>query len=179
MEKFILHLGVWPEDQKVERVHAVLVTADGRILLRYKNGAVRKVTGGHIDPEDKDMQIALKREVLEELNCKIDRCDYLGYLEYINEVEGVHENWARMVARVSEIGPAKPDPDRESEWIYGRTLATPEFARKEPVEPESFVQPMAELLEYALKVAQEQGYFTEPTSSQNEVINEETCTVDS
>lgn len=173
MEKFILHLEPLPENRKVERVHAVLVTDDGRVFLRYKNNAVRKVTGGHIDPEDKDLYAALERELIEEINCKIDKCDYLGYIEYINEEEGLDEIWARMVARVSEVMPAKPDPDCGGEWTYGRMLATPDFARREPVEPEGFVQPMAELLECALETAQEKGYFRKPVNAQNETINEE------
>lgn len=173
MEKFILHLEPLPEGQKVDRVHAVLVTDDERVFLRYKDHRVRKVTGGHIDPGDADTKAALERELLEEINCKIDKCDYIGYLEYINEEEDAHEIWARMVARVSEIGLAKPDPDRDDEWTYGRMLATPEFAREEPVLPENFVRPMAELLEKALEIAKENNYFTKSANKQNEVINEE------
>lgn len=173
MKKVILHLELLPEDEKVDRVHAALVTDDGRVFLRYKNGEVRKVTGGHIDPEDISIQAALERELLEEINCKIDKCDYLGYLEYIDEDKGLREIWVRMVARIAEIMPAKPDPDREDEWIYGRTLATPDFAKKEPVVQEIFVRPMAEILDRALEVAEEKGYFTKPFNTETEIINEE------
>ena len=63
MEKFIWHEENLPKGRKPERVHAVLVTKDGRMLLRYKNGSPLKVTGGHIDPEDIDMCSAVAREV--------------------------------------------------------------------------------------------------------------------
>lgn len=46
-EDYRLYLYQLPENDHFDRVHAVLVTHDGRILLRYKNGEAR-ITGGHI-----------------------------------------------------------------------------------------------------------------------------------
>ncbi len=184
MEDFILHLDKRLAESEFERVHAVLVTADGRVLVRYKNGEPR-ITGGHIDLEDADLASALRREIKEEINCEIDRCDYLGYLEVekqksceengseVNDLAG-SEKWARMVARVSVIGEAKPDPDRENNWIYGRELLTYEEALKAMCDPQKvgkFAENNAKFLPKAYKVAEVQGYFTEEESRQNEVLN--------
>jgi len=173
MEKVIWHAGALPEGVKLDRVHAVLVTKDGRVFLRYKNHEVRKVTGGHIDPGDANMESALTRELLEEINCKIDRQDYLGYLEYTNDENGVHEIWARMVARISEILPAQADVDRDDRMVYGRVLAPLDFAKAEEVKQNLYVATMKEVLDCAYKTAQEKGYFTEPISQVKETLNEE------
>lgn len=169
MKQLTWHAGPLPDGREFARVHAVLVVADGRLLLRYKNGEPR-VTGGHIDSEDVDLEAAVRREVLEEINCQIDRCDYFGYVEFQNEA-GEHELWARVVARVSEIGTAQPDPDRPGEWIYGRSLMPLVEAHREMDE----VFPTnREVLTLAWQVADEQGYFTEPRSEKIEVLNLET-----
>lgn len=173
MEEYELFLKKVPEDGKFQRVHAVLVTTDGRVLLRYKNGEAR-ITGGRIDEADVDLEAALKREVLEELNCEIDKIEYIGYLEVkiMDDDVRIKENWARMVARVSKILPPKADPDRESNWIYGRTLAPPEIAKAELIES----APMGDtdkLIDYALKVAREKEFFTELPSKEYETLNVE------
>ncbi len=165
-----------PEGVKPTRVHAVLVTKDGRVFLRYKGGNVRKVTGGHIDPGDKDAEAALRRELLEEINCKVDCCDYLGYIEYINDDE--REYWVRMVARLSEILPAQPDPDRAEKWIYGRALMLPEAAEEVVVEDDDFREIMAQIMQAALRTAKEKGYFTEPINTETEILNQEVHEVD-
>lgn len=181
--EYRLFLKKTPEDGKFHRVHAVIVTHDGRILLRYKNGEAR-ITGGRIDAEDMDLESALRWEVLEELDCEIDKIEYLGYLEvemrkYYDEIgldcENVREkeNWARMVARVTKILPPKADPDREGNWVYGRTLAPAEIAKEELAKS----APMGDtdkLVDYALKVAREKEYFTEVPNEEYEVLNVET-----
>lgn len=178
--KFVWHEAEQPEGREFTRVHAVLVMPDGRVLVRYKNGEAR-ITGGRIDPEDVDMESALKREVLEEINCVVDKCDYLGYLEVekrdyyggigieLDDMEGT-ENWARMVARVTEIGEPQPDPDRE-DWTYGRVLAPAEMAREELAKWQN--SNMDKVFDAAMRVAQEKGYFTESKSWEYEVLNEE------
>lgn len=173
MEKVVWHTEALPEGVKPDRVHAVLVTKDGRVFLRYKNHEVRKVTGGHIDPDDTSIESALARELLEEINCKIDRQNYLGYLEYTNDEDGVHEIWARMVARISEILPAQADIDRDDGMVYGRVLAPLDFARAEEVKQDLYATTMSEVLDYAYRTAQEKGYFTEPLSQEKEILNEE------
>lgn len=167
MEDYKLFLKKTPENGEFNRVHAVLLTTDGRVLLRYKNGEPR-ITGGRLDVTDQSLEAALRREILEELNCEIDRCEYLGY---IKTEDG---NWARMVARVSKILPPKPDPDREGNWIYGRVLAPRDIATEELSKVPTFGANNVKLLDAAYKVARENGYFTELPSSEYETLNVET-----
>ena len=167
--QYKLFLGRVPESKKFDRVHAVLVIKDGRVLLRYKNGEPR-ITGGRIDA-DEDLLVALKREILEELNCEIDLCDYLGYIEATGD--GVMENWARMVARVDKILPPKPDPDRTGNWIYGRVLAPRVVATEEMGKVPVFGENNIKIVDEAYKVARENNYFTELPSQEYETLNVE------
>ena len=168
-----LYLKKMPEEGEFKRVHAVLVIDDGRILLRYKNGEAR-TTGGRIEVGDRSLEETLRRELREEINCEIDRCEYLGYLEAeLSDIgEREVEYWARMVARVSRIGEPKADSDRENNGIYGRVLAPPEVAKEELTK----AMPMGDtdkLVDYALKVAREKEYFTELPSNEYETLNVE------
>ena len=174
MEEYKLFLKKTPKDGKFQRVHAVLVAQDGRILLRYKNGEAR-ITGGRIDASDDDLEAALRREVLEEINCEIDKIEYLGYLEaeIKKDDESVKENWARMVARVSKILPPKADPDREGNWVYGRTLAPREIATEELAKAPKFGNNNIKILNAAYEVAREKEYFTELPNEEYEVLNVE------
>lgn len=156
------------------RVHAILLTKDGRVLLRYKNGEPR-VTGGRIDADDQDLESTLRREVLEEINCRIDKCDYLGYLE-VEDGNNGKESWARMVARISIIGKSKADPDRDNNWVYGRTLASREIAAEELSKVEIFGKNNAQLLDAAYQTAEEKDYFDEPLNNEYEVLNLESHT---
>lgn len=167
-----LFLNQYPTDGKFARVHAILLMPDGRVLLRYKGGETR-ITGGHIDTEDVDLLVALRREIREELNCEIDKVDYLGYLKATNGDTRGCEYWARMVARVAKIGEAKPDPDRGGAWTYGRRLVPPEIAKSEMGKSVIFGKNNVKLLEAALRMAQERGYFTESLSREVEVLNDE------
>lgn len=174
MEEYKLFLKKTPKDGKFQRVHAVLVVQDGRILLRYKNGEAR-ITGGRIDASDENLEAALRREVLEEINCEIDKIEYLGYLEaeIKKDDESVKENWARMVARVSKILPPKADPDREGNWVYGRTLAPREIATEELAKAPKFGNNNIKILNAAYEVAREKEYFTELPNEEYEVLNVE------
>jgi len=167
-----LFLDQYPVDGRFDRVHAILLMPDGRVLLRYKDGDPR-ITGGHVDAEDGDMLAALRREIREELNCEIDRADYLGYLEAVNGDTAGRECWARMVARLAKIGAAEPDPDRDGNWIYGRRLVPPEIAKSEMSKSPVFGKNNVKLLDAALRAAQEKGYFTEPPSQEVQVLNDE------
>lgn len=174
MEEYKLFLKKTPKDGKFQRVHAVLVVQDGRILLRYKNGEAR-ITGGRIDASDENLEAALRREVLEEINCEIDKIEYLGYLEaeIRKDDELVKENWARMVARVSKILSPKADPDREGNWVYGRTLAPREIATEELAKAPKFGNNNIKILNAAYEVAREKEYFTELPNEEYEVLNVE------
>lgn len=177
LERVKLYLNKMPEDGKFSRVHAILLTKDGRVLLRYKNGEPR-VTGGRIDAGDIDLAATLKREIKEEINCVIDKCDYLGYIEAEQRVLGAEggyskELWARMVVRIAEIGEPKADPDREHNWIYGRTLAPREIATEELAQVKVFGENNIKVLNAAYEVAREEEYFTGLPSMQYEVLNVE------
>lgn len=179
METYNLVLNKQPKEE-FNRVHAILVTDDGRVLLRYKNGEAR-ITGGRIELDETDLVETLRREVREEINVEIDKCDYIGYLEvemekYYDEIgldcKVVREKeiWARMVARVAKIGEPKPDPDRENNWIYGRVLAPSDIALEELSKSMQLGDTRRMVLE-ALRVAKANGYFTEPISHKYEVLN--------
>lgn len=170
-EKFDLIVGKHLPENEFSRVHAILVMPDERILVRRKLGEVR-VTGGHVDPGDKNLEEALKREILEELNCKIDKISYVGYINYTNLDTGETEKMARMVARVSEILPARPDPDRKNNWIYGREILPVKIARAEFVKSAPLGN-TAELVDACMKVARQNGFFIEPENQKAEIINVE------
>lgn len=155
----------------VKRVHAILLTSDGRVLLRFKNGEAR-LTGGRIDDEDADIVATLHREIKEEINCKFDLCDYLGFVEASVE-GGERELWVRYVVRVTEIGDALPDPDREGKWIYGRMLAPYEEAKTEMTKASFFADSNQKFLDKAYEIARQRGYFTEPISEKVSLINPE------
>lgn len=159
-----------PLGTSIKRVHALLLTKDGRVLLRFKNGEAR-LTGGRIDNGDANIVEALRREILEEINCQFDKCDYLGYVECDNGMGS--EIWARFVVRVAEIGTQVPDPDREGNWVYGRVLAPYDYARKEMMEASAFAESNALLLERAYAIARQQGYFTDVQNSDVYIINAE------
>lgn len=178
-----LYLDKYPQDGKFNRVHAILLTKDGRVLLRYKNGEPR-ITGGRIDAGEQSLEETLKREVLEELNCEIDRCDYLGYIvvdkkNYYDAINVDIEDdsgdmyWARMVARVSKILPPRSDPDRNGNWVYGRVLAPREIAYEEMTKVDIFGTNNGKLLDAAYKIAREKEYFTEVPSQEYEALNVE------
>lgn len=165
---------IWRPDERLDfgeysRVHAFLVTPDGRALLRYKNGEAR-VTGGRIDADDRNLEEALKRELKEEINVEVDRIDYLGYVEVCDRQSKICDKWARMVARVREIGEPKPDPDRKNNWVYGRTLAPVEVAHREM---DTTFPTNRGVLDKALAVAAEKGYFTKSKIAQTQILNME------
>lgn len=167
--KYELILNKLPEDLAVKQVHAVLLTRDGRVLLRYKNGEARLV-GGKPEDSDNSWEDTLRREALEEANCEIDKVDYLGY-QKVTEVGLAKYAQVRMVARISQIGTALPDPDRDGNWIYGRVLAPVEIARQEL--GKSFGKIGEDLLKRALEIAREKEYFTELPSQEYETLNVE------
>lgn len=168
MVRYTFYPEIVPDDLEVTQVHAVLLTRDGRVLLRYKNSEARLV-GGRPEEFDGSLEETLRREVLEEANCEIDKIDYIGYQKVLGD--GRPYAQVRMVARLSKIGPALPDPDRSGNWIYGRTLAPREIAYQELTK--SFGEIGERLLAHALKTAQAKNYFTEPLSIEYEVINVE------
>ncbi|GEM_PF-982863 len=166
MTKYVWHNEQIPDALVIKQVHAVLVTADGRILLRIKNGSYR-LTGGHPEPTDQDYMATIRREALEEADVEVDKIDYIGYQEVFEENE--HYAQMRVVALVSKIHPATPDPDRRGKWIYGRILVTPDEARAQL----PFGELNAPLIDSAINIATVNKYFTGPINQTRELINAE------
>ena len=169
MVRYTFYPEIVPDDLEVTQVHAVLLTRDGRVLLRYKNNEARLV-GGKPEKIDDNLEATLRREVLEEANCEVDTIDYIGYQKVTGDGEVPYAQ-VRMVARISKIGPALPDLDRSGNWIYGRVLAPVEIARQELIK--SFGEIGDKILKYALKTAREKAYFTELPSHEYETLNVE------
>lgn len=169
--KEIILAGEVPDFTKVDRAHAVLLTRDGRVLMRVKNGEVR-LTGGRVDDGDRNYAEVLRREVSEEINCKIDKCAYLGCMRMM--VDKKEELWLRAVARVSEIGEPRPDPDRDNDWVYGRMLAPRCVAMEAMNEASMFATTNEQWLNMAYDIAEREKYFDGPLSDEIEVLNLET-----
>lgn len=167
MTKYIWHNEAIPQELEIKQIHAVLVTADGRILLRIKNGSYR-LTGGHPEAADTDANATIRREAQEEADVEVDKIDYIGYQE-VFEDNGDHYAQMRVVARVTKINPATPDPDRSGSWTYGRILVAPDEARRDL----PFGEMNAPLIDNAIRIARSNDYFTEPTNVNRALINEE------
>ncbi len=128
MVKFIWHNGEVPATLKVKQVYGLLFTKDGRMLVRIENAPSGKnysLAGGTPEAYDKDLEATLRREVIEEVNTKIDKPIMVGYQEVVLD-DGKSFAQARMVALIKEIGEKLPDPDNGE--IYERLLTTPEKA---------------------------------------------------
>ena len=171
-ERYIWHEEDFPTDGEIAQIQAVLLTADGRVLTRIKNGEAR-LSGGTPELEDTDIEETLRREVLEEANAEIDQISYLGYQEAICDVDGEEEIalQTRVVARVTEILPAQPDPDSNGVWTYGRELLP--RAEAMVAYEKSFGEIGRILIDLAYARAEELGYFTEEMSEKSESINPE------
>lgn len=171
-ERYVWHEEDFPAEQEISQIQAVLLTADGRVLTRIKNGEAR-LSGGRPEIEDTDIEETLRREVLEEANAEIDKITYLGYQEAISDWDGEEEIvlQSRMVALVTEILPAQPDPDSNGTWTYGRELLPRAEASR--AYEKSFGEIGKILIELAYARAEELGYFTETTNNTAEVINPE------
>lgn len=171
-EKYIWHEEDFPAEGEVAQIQAVLMTADGRVLVRIKNGEAR-LSGGTPEIEDTDLEETLRREVLEEASAEIDKIAYLGHQEAIRDWDDEEEValQSRMVALVTEILPAQPDPDSNGTWTYGREL----LPRAEAISAyeKSFGEIGRILIDLAYARAEELGYFMETLSDKVEVINPE------
>lgn len=171
-ERYVWHEEDFPTEGEIAQIQAVLLTKDGRVLTRIKNGEAR-LSGGRPELEDTSLEETLRREVLEEANAEIDQIAYLGYQEAISEWDGEEEIalQSRMVARVTEILPAQPDPDSDGTWTYGRELLP--RAQATLAYEESFGEIGRILIDLAYARAEELGYFTETLSEVAETINPE------
>lgn len=171
-ERYIWHEEDFPAEGEVAQIQAVLLTADGRVLVRIKNGEAR-LSGGKPELDDTSLEETLRREVLEETNAEIDKIAYLGYQEAISDWDGEEETvlQSRMVALVTEILPAQPDPDSDGTWTYGRELLP--RAEATTAYEKSFGEIGRTLINLAYTRADELEYFTKAPNETAEVINPE------
>ncbi len=151
-----------PDAMAVKQVHGVLVTCDGRVLVRWKSGEPR-LTGGR--PEnDETWEETLRREALEESSVCLGEMGYLGY----QVPEGENYAQVRMVALIEEILPAEPDPDRDNNWVYGRELMPVSEARK--CFGQSFGEIGEVLIDRTAEVAEARRWFVSKNSLK-EILN--------
>lgn len=165
--KYFWHAEEVPESLPVKQVHGVLLTRDSRVLIRIKEGVAR-LTGGRPEANETFSE-TLDRETLEEASAKLGEKKYLGY----QIPEGETYAQVRMVALIEEILPAKADPDRAGEWIYGRELLPFNLAKVRL--KESFGELGEQLLDAAFKVAEQEKWFAS-RSEKAEVLNLESKT---
>lgn len=81
-----------------EWVSAVALTKDGRLVMerQYRHAlglTMYEIPGGCVDPEDKDLEAAIKRELLEETGYVFDTYEYMGK---ISANPSTHNNWMHM-----------------------------------------------------------------------------------
>lgn len=117
--------GEVPKCLKVTQVYGLIITTDGRMLLRTEDQKYY-LAGGKPEPEDNDMESTLRRELLEEINVTIGKPYMVGY-QLVDEENGTTPYaQVRMTALIEKIGPCKPDPDTGR--TYGRLLTHPLMA---------------------------------------------------
>ena len=124
------HSGEVPKHLKVTQVYGLVFSLDGRMLLRvFKSNSKIKfsLAGGTPEQFDRDREATLRRELLEEVNTKIQQETFVvGYQEIDEENGNAPYAQLRMTALIDEIGPQQPDPDNGE--TYGRYLAPPQRA---------------------------------------------------
>lgn len=91
----------------------------GRVLLRLDQDGYG-LPGGRPEPGEAEFADTLVRECLEETQTLLSQINYLGYQEVDDENGEPSYAQVRMIARITEIRPAAPDPDTGS--VYGRLL---------------------------------------------------------
>lgn len=108
-----------PNNIKITQIYGIIFTKDSRILL-IKEGNEYSLAGGKPEKKDKGIQGTLRRELIEEVNVKINTPRTVGY-QLVDEKDG-SEPYAqvRMTALIKSIGEKKPDP--ATGRIYERVL---------------------------------------------------------
>lgn len=102
----------------IERVRAVLVTPEGRMLAirRYRPGQATYwvLPGGHVDPADQNREAALSREIREEIAGEPDIISLLHVLESSSGDERQYFYLARITSWsfASRTGPEFSEPVR-------------------------------------------------------------------
>ena len=107
---------------KITQVYGVLFNNKGQILLRNYHGDYGLI-GGTPEPGETRAE-TLHREVFEEVNCEISDLHYFGYQSVHGD--GIPYAQLRYVAKVTKMGPIRPDLDNGK--TYERIFTTPDEA---------------------------------------------------
>ncbi|WP_331772365.1 NUDIX hydrolase (plasmid) [Embleya sp. NBC_00888] len=114
---------VWQPDEpvpgslRVAQSSGWLFADDGRVLLVADQGMLA-LPGGGTEDEDGDALATLTREAYEEAGAVLGASTYLGYLHDHDALVhgGTPVARARYAARLTRLGPARPDPATGREW---------------------------------------------------------------
>jgi len=119
------HRGEVPTNILVKQVYGIIFSNDGRLLL-FKDGDTYSLAGGTPEPQDNSIEETLRRELIEEVNVKIDTPYIVGYrlIDEKNEINPYAQ--VRMTALITQIDPSQPDP--ATGRIYERFLVLPSKA---------------------------------------------------
>ena len=111
-----------PKGMLITQVYGLCFDVHGRLLLKL-DGKSYGLPGGRPEAYDSDLMATLVRECEEEVNIRITRPRYLGY--QCVRGDGDRDAYAqiRFIALISEIHPAKRDPDTGKQ--YQRSLVSP------------------------------------------------------
>ena len=89
-----------------EEISSVLVVpfaADGKVVaVRNKRGW--DLTGGHVEPYDKDIEAAARREAREEANITLGELHPIGTIEFLESREGIKKYMPVMATTVKHMG---------------------------------------------------------------------------
>lgn len=119
-----------PKEMEIRQVYGVVFSRDGRVLLRLErkeSGDEYSLAGGTPEIFDEGLEATLRREMLEEVNVKLeDELVLVGY--QMVEGDGERPTYAqlRLTGKISEIGEKQPDPDTGR--TYERLLISPKRA---------------------------------------------------
>lgn len=137
-----------PDNIKITQVYGIIFTEDSRILL-CKEGNKYSLAGGKPEDEDTGIQGTLRRELIEEVNVKINTPHMVGY-QLVDEEDGSKPYaQVRMTALIKNIGEKKPDP------ATGRTYDRVLVPYYEAAELLNWGEVGVKQIESAVKIAQE------------------------
>jgi hypothetical protein len=105
---FVWCPGPVPEGVPVVQVYGWLVDDAGRVLVQ-DTGERFNLPGGSPEPGDADMAATVVREAMEESQVMVTEVVYLGY-EQVQRAGRPHA-LVRMMGRIGEFHPRRPDPD--------------------------------------------------------------------
>ncbi len=148
MVEYIWHEGPVPKGMRVTQVAGILFNDEGKVLVKKDADGIYGLAGG--TPEaGETREETLHREVDEEVNCKIDNLQYIGY----QVVKGDGKPYAqlRYIAHVTYFGPNRPDLDNGK--IYERSFVPAEDANKHL----KYGKTGDEIIEAAVRVAKKVG----------------------